>query len=402
MGDEMNHRLQLGICAGVFTLVLLMVTTGNCAPGGQPVRIGLTAEFGLKDSTSAQAVEMGIRVALSEINAKGGVLGGRPLVLETLDDRSIPARSIENVRKFTAQKDMVAVFGARFTPVVLELLPVIHELGMILLDPWASGDGVTQHNFKPSYTFRLSLMDRYAMPHMIRYAEHRGFKRVGLLLPNTAWGRGNDEAARTYLAKTTSVTAVLTRWYNWGDKSFGDLFKDLIAHKAQCILLVANDAEGSLMMHEYATMPEAKSIPILCHWGVTGGNFFEKSREDLKRIDFSVVQTFSFMRADPQKREQFMAIAKKLYPGLGRAETILAPVGVGHAYDLTHLLALAIDKAGSTDRAAVRKALENLGPYSGLVANLNRPFSPSSHDALGAEVIFMAKYRDDGVLVPLP
>ena len=77
-------------------------------------------------------------------------------------------------------------------------------------------------------------------------------------------------------------------------------------------------------------------------------------------------------------------------------------MGIGQAYDLTHLLALAIDKAGSTDRTAVRKALENLGPHSGLVANYERPFSPSKHEALGPEAIFMATYRGDGVLVPLP
>lgn len=366
------------------------------------MRIGLTAEFGLKDSTSAQAVEMGIRVAISEINARGGVLGGRPLVLETMDDRSVPARAIENVRKLAMQKDMVAVFGARFSPVVMELLPVIQELGLILLDPWASADGITQHNFKPSYTFRLSLMDRYAMPYMIQHAKRRGFKRVALLLPNTAWGRSNDEAAKAYLAKKPSVEVVRTRWYNWGDKSFADLRKDLLAHKPQCIIFVANDVEGSLVVHELAAMPEARRVPILCHWGVTGGKFFEKSGEDLKRMDFSVIQTFSFLHADRQKRERFMAEARKLYPGLGRAESIPGPVGVAHAYDLAHLLAQAINKAGSTNRSAVRKALEDLGPYSGLVTNYARPFSPSNHEALGPEVIFMAKYRGDGVLVPLP
>ena len=301
------------------------------------------------------------------------------MVLETMDDRSVPARAIDNVRKLAMETDMVAVFGARFSPVVMELLPVVHELGLILLDPWASADGITQHDFKPSYAFRLSLMDRHAMPYMLLLAKRRGFKRVALLLPNTAWGRSNEGAAKAYLAKKPSVEVVRTRWYNWGDKSFADLLKDLLAHKPQCIIFVANDVEGSLVVHEFAAMPEARRVPILSHWGVTGGKFFEKSGEDLKRVDFSVIQTFSFLRADQNKRERFMSEARKLYPGLGHAETIQGPVGVGHAYDLTHLLALAIDKAGSTDRAAVRKALEELGPYSGHGLSLHqttRPWAP--------------------------
>ena len=88
------------------------------------VRIGLTAEFGLRNSFSAQAVEMGIRVAIDEINRQGGVLGGRPLVLETKDDRSVPARAIQNIKDFNAMPDMTAVFGARFSPVLVELVPL--------------------------------------------------------------------------------------------------------------------------------------------------------------------------------------------------------------------------------------------------------------------------------------
>ena len=59
---------------------------------------------------------MGIRVAVHEINSHGGILGGRPLILETKDDRSVPARAIENLKEFAAVKDLVAVFGARFSP----------------------------------------------------------------------------------------------------------------------------------------------------------------------------------------------------------------------------------------------------------------------------------------------
>jgi branched-chain amino acid transport system substrate-binding protein len=47
------------------------------AAGPQPVLLGIDGEFGLDNSTSAQAVELGMRSAVAEINAAGGVLGGR-------------------------------------------------------------------------------------------------------------------------------------------------------------------------------------------------------------------------------------------------------------------------------------------------------------------------------------
>ncbi len=384
----------------VAVIFLFSSVSAYAVTSGKPVIIGLTAEFGLKQSYSAQAVEMGIRVALEEINSNGGVLGGRPLVLETLDDRSVPARGVENVKKFNVMDDVVAVFGARFSPVLLEVLPIVHEIRMILLDPWASADGITSNGYSPNYSFRLSLRDSLAMPVMLSHAKKEGLNKVGLLLPNTAWGRSNEKAAKAYIASQTETRLVAIHWYNWGDTSLLDVYNSILTTGADVLLLVANDREGGTLINEMATLPQEKRLPVLSHWGVTGGEFFERTKDALLQLDFAVVQTFSFFTAPATMRDKFMGTAAKLYPGLSY-ETIQAPVGVGHAYDLTHLLAMAVDKAGSTNREEIRSALENLGMYEGLVMNFDRPFSPEKHDALGIEQVFMAKYREDGALIPL-
>ncbi len=76
-------------------------------------------------------------------------------------------------------------------------------------------------------------------------------------------------------------------------------------------------------------------------------------------------------------------------------------MGVGHAYDLTHILARAIDIAGSTKREAIRNALEQVRDYQGLVKDFPRPFSPDNHEALSLEDVFMSRFRKDGAIVPL-
>lgn len=83
-----------------------------------------------------------------------------------------------------------------------------------------------------------------------------------------------------------------------------------------------------------------------------------------------------------------------------RIDDIRAPVGVAHAYDAMHLLARAIAKAGSTERPAVREALERLGSYRGLVRHYQPPFTKDRHEALGPEQLLMARFRADGALVP--
>ncbi len=87
--------------------------------------------------------------------------------------------------------------------------------------------------------------------------------------------------------------------------------------------------------------------------------------------------------------------------GVERAEDLESPVGVGHAYDAVHILARAINLAGSTDRTAIRDALEQVRDYPGLVRNYERPFTPTDHDALAPEDLFMGRYDADGVVRPL-
>lgn len=139
-------------------------------------------------------------------------------------------------------------------------------------------------------------------------------------------------------------------------------------------------------------------MPILSHWGITGGRFFSGAGPALKEVDFSVIQTFSFFQARKAPLERFMATARKL--GIERIEDIESPVGVAHAYDLTHVLAKAVDLAGSTDRAAIRDALEKVPLHDGLVKRYAPPFTANRHEALGPAELLMARYDAQGVIVP--
>ena len=74
---------------------------------------------------------------------------------------------------------------------------------------------------------------------------------------------------------------------------------------------------------------------------------------------------------------------------------------MAHAYDMAHILAKAIDLAGATDRAAVRDALEKVRLHDGLVKRYAPPFTPTRHEALGPDELLMARYREDGTIVPV-
>lgn len=379
-------------------LCCLLLTTARAeAP---PVLVGIDAEFGVIGSTSAQAIRMGAQIAIDEINAAGGVLGGRKLALVEKDNRSVPARSLNNLRELAADPNVVAVLCGKFSPVVVEALPEIHRLKLPLLDPWAAADPITEHDFRPGYVFRLSLRDSWAVETMVRHADARKLRKVGLLLPNTEWGRSSLRAAERIDKREAKFEIVGSRWYNWGDPTLIDRYQSLRAAGAEAIIVVANDREGSLLVREVAGLAKAEQLPILAHWGLTGGTFFETTGPALKSVDFAVVQTYSFLDARDAVARRVIEAARHM--GAEDARRIPSPVGVAHAYDLVHLLAKAVKKAGSTHRPAIRDALENLGPHAGLVRHYARPFAPGRYDALTPKDVFMARYADDGAIERIP
>lgn len=368
---------------------------GRSTPA-RPVLIGLDLEFGHKTSTSDDAIRRGVLVAVDEINAAGGVLGGRPLAVVERDHRSVPARGVENVKELAAMPDLVAVLCGKFSPVVIEEIPVLHQLELPLLSPWAASDNVIDHGRKPSYTFRLSLRDSWVARAVVRRAAEKGYRRLGVLLPNTEWGRSN-KAALTEATRGSAVKVSGERWYNWGDPSFAEDYDALLAEGAEAIFLVGNESEAAILVHELAALPPARRHPILAHHGVMGGDLAAMAGADLRQVDLSVIQPFFFVGRPVERR--VLGVARRLFGVEGRRQ-LPSPAGFASAYDLTHLLARAVQQAGSTRRPAVRAALERLGPYDGLVKKLDRPFTPERHEALGPDDLRFGRFDAAGLLEP--
>jgi len=382
----------------LFLLVVCLLLAQSAQ--ADAIKIAIDAEFGIPGSTSAQAILHGAQIAVNEINAAGGVLG-KPLEIIQRDNRGVPARAVNNLRGLAADPAVVAVMCGKYSPTVVELLPEIHRLKIPFLNPWAAADPITEHEFSPDYVFRLSLRDSWAIQKMMQHAARHGLDDVALMLPNSAWGRSNLLAAQAYLRKHADQKLVAYEWFNFGDKRLDVQYRNLLAAGAQAIILVANEQEGVVFVNQLATLPQAQRLPVIAHWGITAGRFYEFTQEALEKVDLVVVQTYSFIgKRDP--------VAKRVLKGLKQVtgnddpRKVVSPIGVAHAYDMVHLLARAIDKAGNTNRAAIRSALEQLGPYHGVTRHFARPFTPARHEALGEEDVFLARFAADGAIEPLP
>ncbi|MBP1778050.1 MAG: ethanolamine utilization protein EutN [candidate division NC10 bacterium] len=113
-------------------LLLLVLCLGLVIPpsgqAGESIKIGLAAAVSGGSAASGEAIKRGIQIAMDEVNAQGGVLGGRKLELVIRDDEGNPAKGVTIARELVEREKVVTIFGGLHTTVALAQVPVWHEL----------------------------------------------------------------------------------------------------------------------------------------------------------------------------------------------------------------------------------------------------------------------------------
>ncbi len=361
------------------------------------VYIGLNVEASHPTSTSDDAIKQGLLVAIDEINRAGGVLGGRNLELVEKDNRSVPARAVQNNRELAAMPNLVAVFAGKFSSAIIESLPVIHELKLPMMAPWSSNDKIIDNGYSPNYVFRLSLSDTWAITSMMNHALKKGYTKVGVMLPVNSWGRSNDAAIQKFAAANPKISVTSVQWYNYGENTLAEKYDTILKSGAEAVIMISIETEGALLVREVAQMQPNQLLPIIGTASITGGDLFKMSGEALSKVDLVFPQTYNIHDSETEKVKSVMAIAHRLF-GIKNPVDIKSPMGFVHAYDLMHILALAIDKAGSTDRPAVQKALGEVTDYNGLIMHYKQPFTQTRHEALSPQNVTMSRYDTSGFI----
>jgi len=389
----MPRRTLLGT---VIALALVFAVAATAwTQGKPPVKVALVAAMSGGSALSGEAIKRGLTIAIDEINARGGVLGGSKLELVIRDEEGNPSKGVTAARDVIEREKAVAVFGGLHSPVGLAMLPVFHELKVPYVGTWAAATNITRNGRTPNFMFRVSanddIVDHFLAKHVV---EKLGKKKPGVILENTPWGASNQEGLTKWLGKL-GAPAVGFEKFNWNDPDMSPQLLRLKNGGADAIVMVANAPEGAQVVRSRAKI--GWDVPTVSHWGISGGRFSELTGELSESVVF--VQTYSFFGKQSDVGERVIGALKAKY-GLKGPEDILAPVGTANAYDAMQLVALALDKAGAADGAKLRDALENLGEYRGLIKTYRKPFTSEEHDALTENDYILVTWRQ-GKIVPV-
>jgi branched-chain amino acid transport system substrate-binding protein len=352
----------------------------------EPIKIGLVAALSGPSAQSGEAITQGLTIAIDEINASGGVLG-RPLELVKRDDESSPPKGATAARELIANEKVAAIFGGLDTPVSLAIVPIANRDHVPYMGVWAAGTPITRNGANPNFAFRVSAVDVLVDEALLKYAQKSGAKKPGLILINNPWGESNEKGL-TEQAKHLGITLAGVEKFEDRDVDVVPQLTRLKNAGADALILVANAAPGAQVMKARERM--GWKVPVISHWGVSGGRFPELAGPTAGDVVF--VQTYSFFGDQKPAGKKVLSELEKKYK-LSGPEGIISPVGVADAYDAMHLVALAIKKAGSTNGDAVRKALLDIDQYQGLIKTYDKPFSDQNHDALSPDDYIFVRFE---------
>jgi len=398
MQNVHSRRRRFILIAGAAASIALagLAAIPGSLSAQEPIKIGHVAALSGGSAQSGEAITRGLSLAIEEINASGGILGGRKIELLQRDDESVPPKGVVAARELISKEKVVAIFGGIDSPVALATVPIVNKEKVPYMAVWAAGTGITRNGAEPNFVFRVSAVDVLVDVKLLDYANKKfGSTKPGLLLVNNPWGASNEtglfEAAKT----NAGLHIVGVEKFENADVDMTAQLTRLKEKGADTVIIVGNAAPGAQLMKSRERM--GWTVPIVSHWGISGGRFPELAGPTAGDAHF--VQTYSFFGKQGTVGERVLAALKKKYPQIKGPEDIFSPVGTANAYDAMHLLVQAIAQAGSTDGDKIRDALENLsGKYEGLIKTYDHPFSKTEHDALGPGDYIMVRYEGEKIV----
>jgi ABC-type branched-subunit amino acid transport system substrate-binding protein len=321
---------------------------------------------------------------------------GKKVVVIAKDHKNISTQGIKNIRLFLSNSDVKAIIGGKQSAIIAGEVKYIQKGKKPYISPWAASSKIIDNEYEQNYLFRVSANDKFITKKLFNEVI-RNHHHPLLLVENSIWGRGALKSIDE-LALKQKIDPLPSLVINRGEKDFSTLIEKIKRGEFDSILMIVNSSEGTNVIKAFSK--NGILIPVVSHWGITGGEFYKKNKEYLKKIDLRFIQSFSFVNnTDPKAKELYFSYLKKY--GKKSLKDIHAPNAVAQAYDSALLLAKAIKKANSFEGGKIKKHLETIKELKGVIKTYENPFDSRDHEALEENDFFFAEFNKDGIIVPM-
>jgi branched-chain amino acid transport system substrate-binding protein len=367
----MKHFLKPVIFASACAFALGALSGCNKQSSGaaaDTIVVGEYASLTGTEATFGTSSHEGTLMAVEEINAAGGVLG-KKLVLLTEDTQSKAGESATVVNKLISRDNVVAVLGEVASSRSLEAGRTCQDNKVPMISPSSTNPDVTKTG---DYIFRVCFTDKFQATVMADFAAKKlHMKRVAIFTDvKSDYSKGLARYFKEHwLANGGEITVELD--YNGGDKDF----------KAQLTSIKASNPDGVFVPGYYTACAlisiQAKelglNVPLFGGDGWESEKLFEIGG---KAVEGNYLSTHYSPQVSSDLTRQFVANYKKRWNG--KTPDALAACG----YDSALVLADALKRAGTTENTKLRDAIastKNFPAVTGTITiNENRDATKSA------------------------
>lgn len=343
------------------SLPLLLIACSSEEADDSVIRIGHFASLQGDIATFGQQTDNGIRLAVEEINANGGVLG-KQIELITEDTRSTTQDAGLAAEKLIGKDGVVVLLGEVASSLSLVAAPIAEKEQVPMVTPASTNPAVTvdkQGNVR-DYVFRVCFIDPFQGRVMATFAyENLGARRVAILSDNA-----NDYSvglAENFTEAFTEMGGeiVVQTAYEAKQVDFKSQLTTIRNAEVDAVYVPGYYTEVSLIAEQARDL--GVEVPLLGGDGwdspeLVKGKFAEALEGTYFSNHYSVEDTTESVREFTEKYE-----AK-----YGEQPGAMAALG----YDAMYIVKDAIERAGSADPQAIRDALEATENFPGITGTI--------------------------------
>lgn len=388
----MKKTWHTAALATTLALSLFACNQANKGPAKESnvIRIATGSPLSGGQANAGKDFEIGARLAVEQINAKGGVdVAGKKYTLELVpeDDVADPKTGATVAQKIVDDKSIMAVIGHYNSGVTLVASPIYAKNNIpsltvstnpdVILKAPKMADGSTA-------VFRINSHDGMQGPALAEYAQKRGIKNLAILDDATAFGKGMGDQVEKK-AKELGLGVAVRESATDKTVDFKSILTKIKSQGADGIFWGGYDDTGAILAKQAREL--GLSSLLLMPDAVCTENY-------TKLAGTAAEGTICFSSSVPlgnmQGGAEFKAMYEKHFPG--QVVQAYSPL----TYDAVYALAKAIEQSGTpNDSVKIAQALAKVS-IQGLSGTF--AFKPDG-ERLNAEIAILEAKKGQFVLL---
>lgn len=311
---------------------------------GPPINIGVEGPMTGQYADVGLGFWYGAEAAAAEINAEGGLLGGRQLNVIQADDVSDPADAVPTIRKLIDVNHIVALDGPNST-----VLPAIQSILVDNTIPTMFQGGTTHFdNNTVQWLWRPSPSDSQLGVAMAAYAIKQGYTKAAMMFASVASAQTLSGVVKSTF-EANGGTIVSNVVIATGQTSYRSEVEKVVQSNPQVIFLQVDPPTAGPLFTSFSQVNNL-AIPFIGSDLTAGSDFITAISPAVANKVLVSVEGSTAAGPGAAPFTQYYATVQSGQP----------VSGANYSYDAVMELALAIQKAGSTDPATFNAAISEV------------------------------------------